>query len=398
MGKSKAAVVWRRVVVSLAAVGAACAAAAQPASAGEAARAKEPSLAIPYEAADLWRQGITGRGSTVAVLVSYGDPRIAEFMNKYNAEYGLPPADIRRVEPLGKVPSCTDPGVNTENCRAWESETQTDAAMIHTLAPGARIVIVAIPVDETQGETGMPEMMRALDYVTARRLADVVSMSFGSPEANFRDPRSIPRYRTAFERAGRAGITLVASSGDHGPTGPLRDRPERTHQHRTAAWPASDPLVTAVGGVQLHVDAQGHRVVPDTLWPKSGAGRSTLFRRPVWQRATDAAAPDAESACGRSLPDITMQGARGTSQSAPLFAGVLALAVQRNHGRPLGDVNPVLYRIGTRGTRAGIIDVTQGDNTFGGVPGFRAGQGFDTASGWGTVDLDAFTRTLARET
>ncbi|MFF4403953.1 S8 family serine peptidase [Streptomyces sp. NPDC001262] len=353
---------------------------------------KEPSLAIPYGAQELWRKGITGQGATVAVLVSYGDPRVGEFMADYDRQYGLPPADIRRIEPAGKVPTCTDPGVNTGNCRTWESETRIDVAMIHTMAPRARILIAATPVDETQGETGMPEMMRALDHITRHRLADVVSMSFGSPEENFRDPHSIPAYRKAFERARRAGITLVASSGDHGPTGPLRDRPDRVHSHRVVAWPASDPLVTAVGGVQLHVDASGRRTSPDTLWPRSGAGRSALFPRPAWQsRVVD------DGADGRSVPDVTMQGASGTSQAAPLFAGVLALAVQRHNG-PLGDINPALYRLGRRGAAAnGIVDVTEGDNSFGGVRGFAAGPGYDTASGWGTVALDRFTRALAHE-
>ncbi|WKK26612.1 S53 family peptidase [Streptomyces olivoreticuli] len=351
---------------------------------------KEPSIAVPYQAEQLWRQGITGKGSTVAVLVSFGDRRIEEFMAEYDRQYNLPPADIRRVEPVGKVPSCTDSGVNTENCHAWESETRLDVAMIHTLAPEARIVIAAIPVDETQGETGMPEMMRALDHLTERRLADVVSMSFGSPEENFRDPRSIPGYGRAFDRADHAGMTLVASSGDHGPTGPLRDRPERHHRHRTVAWPASDPRVTAVGGVQLHVDADGHRTSPDTLWPKSGAGHSSHFARPAWQSPT----PGTGSAYGRSIPDITMQGAAGTSQSAPLFAGVLALAVQLHHGR-LGNVNPALYKLGSQGSAAGIVDVTEGDDSYGGVPGFTAEPGFDTASGWGTVDVPKFARALA---
>ncbi|MFE3180475.1 S8 family serine peptidase [Streptomyces violascens] len=389
MRKSGRFVFWRRAVVLPAAVGALLAPCVQPALAAGA-PAKEPSIAVPYRAAELWRQGVTGEGTTVAVLVSFGDPGIEKFMAEYDKTYDLPPADIRRIEPVGKVPSCTDPGVNAENCRAWESETRIDVAMIHSLAPGARIVVAATPVDETQGETGMPEMMRALDHITERGLADVVSMSFGSPEENFRDPRSIPHYGKSFDRAARAGITLVAASGDHGPTGPLRDAPDRTHSHRVVAWPASDPRVTAVGGVQLHVDPEGHRTAPDTLWPKSGAGHSVWFARPAWQRG----AGGADLVPGRSVPDIAMQGASGTSQSAPLFAGVLALAVQLHGGR-LGNVNPALYRLGPLGEAAGITDVTQGGNDYGGVRGFTARSGFDTASGWGTVDLPTFTRALA---
>ncbi|MEU1287441.1 S53 family peptidase [Kitasatospora sp. NPDC005856] len=352
---------------------------------------REPSIAVPYRVDELWRQGVTGRGTTVAVLVSYGDPSLEQFMADYDAQYGLPAVDIRRVEPLGKPPSCTSPGVDTKNCQAWVSETRLDVAMIHSLAPQARIVVAASPVDETQGESGMPEMMHVLDHLTRHRLADVVSMSFGSVEQNFADPASMLAYGAAFDRARAAGMTLVASSGDTGASGPLRDHPDQHHPRRVVAWPASDPRVTAVGGSLLHVDAQGHRTSPDTLWPKSGAGHSSLFAPPEWQRS--AMAGDVES--GRSVPDIVMQGAAGTSQSAPLFAGVLALAVQLHHG-PMGDINPTLYRLGAAGPAAGIVDVTEGSNTYAEVPGFTAGPGFDTASGWGTVDVPRFVRVLAR--
>ncbi|WP_371534947.1 S53 family peptidase [Streptomyces sp. NBC_00466] len=352
--------------------------------------AGEPSIAVPYRVDGLWRRGITGQGATVAVLVSFGDPGMEKFMADYDEQYALPPADIRRVEPLGKPPSCTDPGVNTENCLAWVSESRLDVAMVHSLAPGARIVIAASPVDETQGDSGMPEMMRTLDHLTRHRLADVVSMSFGSVEENFNSPDSMRRYGRTLARARAAGITLVASSGDHGASGPLRDDPALHHPRRVVAWPASDPRVTAVGGSLLHVDPQGHRTSPDTLWPKSGAGHSSVFPRPPWQHSVAGTG----SVSGRSLPDITMQGAAGTSQSAPLFAGVLALAVQLHHG-PLGNINPALYRLGAAGPEAGIVDVTQGANSYAEVPGFTAGDGFDTASGWGTVDVPRFVRALA---
>ncbi|GHF27586.1 hypothetical protein GCM10018790_01110 [Kitasatospora xanthocidica] len=400
--RRRAAVVFPLLCGILAAPAQAAPAAAR---AGAAEPAKEPSIAVPYRAAELWQRGITGKGVTVGVLVSYGDPQLAEFIAKYDEAYGLPPADILNLEPLGKAPSCTDPGVNTANCRAWQQETRMDVAMIHSLAPGARIAVTAIPVDETQGETGMPEMMRALDHLTEHGIADVVSMSFGTPEQNFTDPRSIHRLGRAFSRAGRAGVTLVASAGDHGPTGPLRDRPDRTYDRRVVAWPASDPRVTAVGAVRLHVDRDGNRTAPDTLWPQSGAGRSSTFARPWWQRSVadggalagetaDGGTAVAGGAGGRSIPDVTMQGSRGSSQSAALFAGVVALAVQEHGGR-LGDVNPLLYRLGRRGAAAGITDVTEGRNDYGGVPGFTAGPGFDTASGWGTVDVPVFVRELA---
>ena len=61
----------------------------------------------------------------------------------------------------------------------------------------------------------------------------------------------------------------------------------------------------------------------------------------------------------------------------------------------LGLLNPLLYRL--HGTRDGVLDVTAGDNTDGGVPGYSAGRGYDLPSGIGTVgSAPAFVTALAR--
>ena len=71
-------------------------------------------------------------------------------------------------------------------------------------------------------------------------------------------------------------------------------------------------------------------------------------------------------------------------------------------GHRLGDINGALYRL-----RHGIVDVTQGNNTFGPfqnsdgktytVIGFNAGPGYDLASGLGTIDAARFVPALARD-
>ncbi len=107
----------------------------------------------------------------------------------------------------------------------------------------------------------------------------------------------------------------------------------------------------------------------------------------------------------RSVPDITMDAQAGTSEAAPMMAGVLALATQLNHGRNLGPINPVLYDIlGPLGPHAGLSDVVSGNNSVidsSGdvlVPGFTAARGFDVASGWGTVDAAEFGPALVAGT
>jgi subtilase family serine protease len=91
----------------------------------------------------------------------------------------------------------------------------------------------------------------------------------------------------------------------------------------------------------------------------------------------------------------------GTSEATPLFAGIVALADQVA-GHPLGLINPALYRLAAEGA-PGIVDVRSGSNTVsfsqGGhertVRGFTATQGYDMASGVGTVNAAYFVRELA---
>ena len=90
----------------------------------------------------------------------------------------------------------------------------------------------------------------------------------------------------------------------------------------------------------------------------------------------------------------------GTSEAAPSFAGVLALATQLDGDRDIGPINPTLYQIGPEGAKAGIVDITSGNDsatlrsTGATVAGFSAGPGFDVASGWGTVNAAKFAPAL----
>jgi subtilase family serine protease len=163
----------------------------------------------------------------------------------------------------------------------------------------------------------------------------------------------------------------------------------------TAAWDDS-PWVTAVGGSVPDVSTTGQVLGPDTLWPSEGAGYSSVYTRPSYQDGV----ARASGASMRSVPDISMDSHSGTSEAAPTFAGVLALATQLNGGQDIGPINPALYQIGPRGAKAGITDITSGSNgitlraTGTTVPGFTAGSGFDVASGWGTVDAAQFAPAL----
>jgi hypothetical protein len=82
----------------------------------------------------------------------------------------------------------------------------------------------------------------------------------------------------------------------------------------------------------------------------------------------------------------------GTSESTPLFAGIVALADQAV-GHHIGTINPALYALSAAGA-PGIVDLTHGSTTVqvrrGGklvtIRGAKARRGYDEASGVGTID------------
>ena len=163
-----------------------------------------------------------------------------------------------------------------------------------------------------------------------------------------------------------------------------------------------------MGGTVPNVSTtDGSKLGPDPIWHvggifAEGAGFSAVYPRPAYQ----AGVARITRSPWRSVPDITMDAQDGTSESAPMVAGVLALATQLNHGQNVGPVNPVLYDIlGPLGTHAGLSDVVSGNNSVidpntGNVlvPGFTAAPGFDVASGWGTIDASTFVPALVAAT
>jgi len=91
----------------------------------------------------------------------------------------------------------------------------------------------------------------------------------------------------------------------------------------------------------------------------------------------------------------------GTSASAPLWAGVVALADQYA-GRHLGFVNAGIYRIarGSQYHRA-FHDITAGSNTVSFPPktvsGYKAAPGWDAVTGWGSPNASVLVPLLARD-
>ena len=386
-----------------------------------------------YDLPALYRQGLDGTGQTIVIVDPFGSPTITNDLAVFDKTYGLPaPPSLREIQPAGALP----PYTGTDDQVGWAGETTLDVEYAHTIAPGANILLVETPVSEDEGTSGFPEIVKAEKYVIDNHLGGVISQSFSATEESFPTRQSLLNLRGAYTDAAAKGVTVLTASGDSGAADVGPDSSTYYLQPVTS-WPDSDPLVTGVGGTQLHLDASGRHTAPDTVWNDTydaatqqyifgaagpnplagGGGLSAIFSRPSYQKSVASVVgnhrgvPDVSmsGACNgavnlyESLPGVpgTWQPTCGTSEATPLFAGIVALADQAA-GHPLGVINPALYAM-SQFRAPGVVDVTSGNTTVsfeqGGalhtVVGGTARPGYDTASGIGTVDARWFVPELA---
>jgi subtilase family serine protease len=362
-----------------------------------------------YNLKPLYDLGINGKGRTIAIVDAFGSPTIAHDLHVFDQNYGIAdPPSLKIIQPVGTFTfDNTDPTQLN-----WATETTLDVEYAHAIAPGANILLVETPVAETEGVTGLPEMMAAENYVINHNMADVITQSFGATENTFPSKQSLLNLRSAFFNADQHGVTVLASSGDNGATSQILDG-SADYPMPVNSWPSSDPLVTSIGGTQLHLDAAGNRISPDVAWNDgygaTGGGLSQVFSRPAFQNGVRSVVGSV-----RGTPDISMSAAvdgaaifyysfdptfvgwhlvGGTSEASPLFSGIVALTAQLVHHK-LGNINSELYTLNAVHA-SGIVDVTSGDNSFAGVTGYPALKGYDLTTGVGTLNATKFVPQLA---
>ena len=387
-----------------------------------------------YNTPKLYSQGITGQGQTIVIVNSYGSPTVRFDLAKFDKQFGLPaPPHFAIVQPAGRVPAYKP----TANREGWAGETDLDVEYSHAMAPGANILLVETPTSENEGTTGFPQIVKAEEWVINHHFGSVISQSFSATEQTFPSKQSLLSLRGAYIDAARRGVTVLAASGDSGAADVKFDQ-STYYLHPVTSWPDSDPLVTGVGGTQLHQPTRGGTPWTSTVWNDTynvptnryifgnsgpnplagGGGKSVIFARPPYQNGVSGVVGSQ-----RGVPDISMSGACngavdmyqsfkgqtagwyptcGTSEATPLFAGVVALADQIA-GHPLGLINPALYRM-SAAHRWGLVDVVKGNNTVSfiqngehTVTGFAARPGYDLASGVGTVNAYYFAYQLANK-
>jgi len=207
-----------------------------------------------YHLPAVYASGVTGRGTTIVIVDSFGSPTIRTDLRVFDQAFGLPaPPSLTIIQPAGKVPAY-DP--NSTDMVGWAGETTLDVEWAHVVAPGARLLLVETPVPETEGTHGFPQIVTAEQYVLRHHLGDVISQSFSATEQTFPSAASVQALRGAYQLAARDRVTVLAAAGDSGAADVKLDQ-ATYYPFAVTSWPDGDPLVTGVGRTQLHFGAHG---------------------------------------------------------------------------------------------------------------------------------------------
>jgi subtilase family serine protease len=315
--------------------------------------------------------GTDGSGVTVAITDAYASPTMLSDADTWSTQNNLPAPDFTQITPkadkYNKEKACGPQG--------WYGEETLDVESVHAMAPGAHILFVA-------GKNCGGGLDVAWANTIDNHLASVVTDSWTDGSENL-PTGLVDFYHEYLLEAGTTGMTVLFSSGDDGDD-------VAASGTKQVALPPSDPYATAVGGTSTEIGQNGNIVFqagwsnfysglsktntwtpkpPGTFSSGAGGGTSVLYTQPSYQagvvppkiskyngktpmRAVPDVAMPADPNTGlligetQKFPDGTYYATYrlgGTSLSSPLFAGVVADAVQYN-GSAIGFINPLLYK------------------------------------------------------
>src|SRR5215469_13767093 len=329
--------------------------------------------------------GTNGSRVTLAIVDAYDSPTLLSdaqhYFNLNDPAHPLASSQFTNIAPasVDDVGLCAGSG--------WFAEAALDVESSHSMAPGANIQFVG-------AQDCLDSSLLAAEQTAITSGASVVSNSWGDAIGDlFVDAATKNAFDNTFMVAASTGVSILFSSGDDG---------DNFADFGLAApdYPASSPLVTAVGGTSLEVGAGNSRLAEygwstakQTLcagatvpscgsattptgklnWQAGdGGGTSYTYLQPFYQAPVVPAALALrnEALFGpqplRVIPDISMDADAntgmligltqtfpngvfydqfkegGTSLASPLLAGVIADADQAA-GKSLGFLNPVLY-------------------------------------------------------
>jgi subtilase family serine protease len=341
-------------------------------------------LQAHYGLTAAYKQGLNGAGQTIVLLEAYGYPTMMQDANAFSTLMGLPllnNTNFSVVYPEG-VPNPTV-GV----LLGWDIEIALDIQWAHSMAPGAKILVVA-----TYGQDS-EDFQASMNYIISNKLGTVVSDSWEEDTDLFAGPAEQDSFNTILKKAAAKGISFQFSSGDGGDDGlgsPVG----------SSEVPSNSPYATGVGGTSILNNPSGtgqwevgwgddvtyialggvvDPPLPLGFLGGAGGGESVYYAKPAWQSKL--------SGTGRQSPDvsaladpytgvpivITAQGIQyleagwgGTSLASPIVTAILAIATQKA-GKALGQAAPLVASLagGTTGAVTDILPLTSPTNLAG---------------------------------
>ena len=379
----------------------------------------DQQIATAYGLAGLYDQGDVGAGQTIALyeLEPFGPSDVATFDRCY---FG--------ASHTGQITTIPVDGFSEKGLASGEAVL--DVETLSALAPAARILVYEGPNTTFGG-------IDAFNAIIGQDRASIVSTSWGECEAALEvgAPEALQIENTLFEEAASQGQTVLAASGDAGSDDCASTPFSSTKPvapYLSVDDPSSQPYVVGVGGTSLlsATDPPAQTVWNDgAQWGGSGGGMSSAWPSPPWQAGSGV--PGVDPAAGRQVPDVSASADEwrgvtvfsigfapsggdgpssgnqaavagwatigGTSSAAPTWAAIVAdvaastpcasLPAADGSSHDLGFVGPELYQVGADPTTyaSSFSQVTKGDNdVFGLGLGYRAGAGYNMATGLGT--------------
>jgi len=348
----------------------------------------QPSdIQTAYNLTPLYQEGLTGKGTTVAIVDAYGSTTIANDVAAFSSFMGLPAPN------LSIIGTPTESNFSTDANAGWAAETTLDVEWVHAIAPGANIVLVVAPTnsfnDLFSGD------------ITAASVPGVVSISnswSGFDIGIDGDSEFYSAIDNIFKAIGAAGQSIHYSTGDYG-----NNASQLGGLYTSTGWPASSPYTTGIGGVSVVLDNQ-KQIKWQTSWgtniteiadtaalgnppldPPNNegfvyggtGGVSDAYPKPSYQhdlpgdrRLTPDISWVADPYTGVEIiysvdakNDLGIEVIGGTSASCPMFSALWAIATQHAH-HPLGQAAPRLYRLPSWAI-TDVVNVTSRNNVTG---------------------------------
>ncbi len=245
-----------------------------------------------------------GSGQTVAIVIAYNYPKAEQDLGTYRSSFGLSACTtengcFKKVNQSGNASNY--PPANA----SWSEEAALDLDMVSAACPKCHILLVEA------NDASKTSLYQAVQKASEMG-PTVISSSWGDSESS-----SNLETNKYFHHP---GIPVVFASGDSG---------------YSPSYPASSPEVVAVGGTSLYEDSKSPRGWTEEAISIGGSGCSVYQPKPIWQKDTDCphrTLADVAAVAGGVLSFDSerasgpqWQQAGGTSVSAPLVAGIVAM-------------------------------------------------------------------------